>query len=260
MDTSITIEELGWRGRLAFLGDMHGEIYSLTRHLRRVKERGIDLAISVGDLGYNFAETPRRFNVELHEELTRLDFHLLWIDGNHENHPWLRNLPLNAEGFAVATDRILWAPRGHCWTLAEKRFGAAGGAFSVNATSLVPEVSWFPRMEEVLEEDVERFKGVELDVLVTHDVPAAVPMHSRLQLTPAVERRAHESRERLQNIVELTRAQRTFSGHWHKRVTEDWRRQDGGVTTSTVLGLEHQNEAVVGYDLFSDELFEMYRA
>ena len=258
MDTAVTIEELGWQGRIAFVGDMHGELYSLTRHLRTIKSRGIDLAISVGDLGYNFAETPDSFNEGLQRELTELDLYLLWVDGNHENHPWLRTLPRDSTGFAPVTDRILWTPRGHCWTLAEKRFGAAGGALSVNASSLVPQVSWFPRTEEVLEEDVERFKGVELDVLVAHDVPAAVSMESGLQLTLAIERRAQESRTRLQTIVELTGAKRTFSGHWHRRKTVRWERLDGGKTTSTVLGLERQNEAVIGYDLFEDELFELY--
>lgn len=67
------------------------------------------------------------------------------------------------EGFLSLSDRVQWIPRGCRWVWNGVRFGAVGGAFSVDWRRRTPGDSWWPDHENVSDTDIERLGSDALD-------------------------------------------------------------------------------------------------
>ena len=107
--------------------------------LQEVCAAGHRLVIHVGDLKVLWTQdcpfSPQeqalmpgakdydRLTVELASLLEDLEMTLLFIDGNH---PVLRALPMDRDGFGVISDRLKYIPRGHRFTIAGVRFAGLG--------------------------------------------------------------------------------------------------------------------------------------
>lgn len=93
-------------------------------------------------------------------------------------------------------------------------------------------------------EDVDKLiAGGPLDVLLTHDVPAAVDMQSKWEdLDPDTVARAQVSRDLLQTAVDTLRPPNVFSGHWHIRKTEFIRHAGGEEIRVDVLDMDGSRE------------------
>ena len=116
---------------LYLLGDLHGgeDMAGLERYLREPHDD--DLLLLLGDLSLFFAPTEenRRFT----EWFLSLKLPIAFIDGNHENHPWLRRFPIENVFGAPAhrlTEHIVYLKRGEIYTIGGKRFFVMGGCKS----------------------------------------------------------------------------------------------------------------------------------
>ncbi len=120
--------------RLLVAGDTHGN-HMHWKHvlLPAARKHQVDGIVQLGDFGY-WPLTGEGLNylAWLSAELDDDDLRVIFVDGNHEDHKALRQLPARADGFVEVTDRILWAPRGHRWTWQGVRFLALGGAYSID--------------------------------------------------------------------------------------------------------------------------------
>ena len=249
---------MGANDRICFVGDTHGERDRMEVIVSEAARRGARTIIQVGDFGiwpemrHSRPQTDG-FEVEVAAMLERhgVDL-LLFVDGNHDWHPWLRarrrkhealraeNEPADAGSTLTQrtvpveeTGRVRWVPRGSLLEHADLRILCCGGAPSIDPELRVPGQSWWPE-EEVTDDDVARSCAIgRVDVLVTHDA-------SELVAIPGIVDRwapGEASRHRVERIRAATRPRWAFSGHYHKRlstVVDDGRSQ----TCWQVLGCE----------------------
>lgn len=203
--------------KLLIAGDVHGNerwIGSLCKLARRY---GCDAILQLGDFGYwPHTADGRRFleHVEWHAERNGIG-RVYWIDGNHENHEALARLQPSADGTVSIGDRCRYLPRGLRWQWHGVRFGALGGAFSVDRRERVEGESWWPG-EILTDDDVAQLGEGPLDVLLTHDAPEGVPLRG-LTLPVADQIMVDEVRRRILSAVELTEPGLVLHGHWHHR-------------------------------------------
>jgi predicted phosphodiesterase len=211
--------------RILIAGDWHGSTRWMRQALACAARDGYEAVVHVGDLKVlwpdefypDFADSGG-FTAELVKTLEDLGLVFIFVDGNHDAHPALRTLPPTADGFGVISDRLLYAPRGHRWSLGGVRFGALGGAYSIDRYRGTEGWDWFQE-ESTVPEDVAALGTEPLDVLITHDVPAGIDVESVFGLPEAIERESYIVRSLLRDAVRATAPKLVFSGHWHQRRT-----------------------------------------
>ena len=204
--------------RLLVAGDTHGN-HLHWKHvlLPAAREHQVDGIVQLGDFGY-WPLTGEGLNylAWLSAELDDDDLRVIFVDGNHEDHKALRQLPTRPDGFVEVTDRILWAPRGHRWTWQGVLFLALGGAYSIDRQyRKLDSGRWGWFKEEVItpEEAQQAIAGGPADVLLTHDAPAgALPMVAGGRHDPAT----LQSARHVQAVAEATKPQLLLHGHWHQ--------------------------------------------
>jgi len=212
----------------------------------------IDTILHVGDFGYKYGSTDAyMFEKPLHRALLEADVKLVWVDGNHENHPMLNELPRLDNGFVQtgARGNIFYAPRGHRWEWTDRKFGALGGAWSPNWLRLEEGRTVFKDLEEPTWADFTKLGPEPLDYLVAHDVPERISLK-----TPFGPPKKTITREILQKAVDVTKPARVFSGHWHQRLDYRLTRTDGLETLGHILNREHNTDNVLILDLVSNEI------
>lgn len=213
----------GEAGRVLLAGDWHGNTGWAETCLRTAADSGCEAVLQLGDFGL----WPGRAD----EYLDRLDsaagaagVRLVWIDGNHEDHDaldrWRSGVDL-ADPVAMR-EHVAWAGRGSRWTWSGRRFGALGGAVSIDRFLRRPGVNWWPQ-EKVTAADVERLGDGPLDVLATHAAPGAVTftVPPRLRLPASIIADAREVRTLLDGAVAATGAGLVVFGHHHMRVRSE---------------------------------------
>jgi NAD(P)-dependent dehydrogenase (short-subunit alcohol dehydrogenase family) len=84
--------------------------------------------------------------------------------------------------------------------------------------------------------------GGPVDVLITHDAPAGVPLKSELRLPPDVVSRADRTRALLRDVVDVLAPPHVFCGHWHQRRIQELTHPDGRVSRVDVLDKEYSRE------------------
>lgn len=243
--------------RVVIAGDWHRhyKAHHAIQVIKYAHKIGADGIIHVGDLGYNFNHHTNtdneNFEKPLREALEKFDMFMVWVDGNHDNHEWLQNLPIREDGF-VQTDidgRIFWAPRAHRWEWFGIRFASMGGAYSINEHKLTEGVNLYKKLEEVKESDVNKLGNGKVDVLLTHDVPYGVPVYEQVKISRHTYSKAVKSRFLLREAVENTKPEHVFSGHWHQKLDYDLTRNVDGITTCHVLDREYSKDNIVILDL-----------
>jgi hypothetical protein len=215
--------------RLLVAGDVHGNI-AWTRALFDLAVRHrCDAILQLGDFGYwPHYRDGLRFLRHVSNHAIRTDVPLYWIDGNHENHDAIAALQPTANEIIEITPQCLYIPRGHRWTWQGVRFGALGGAFSIDWRDRKPGKSWWPQ-ETTRTDDIERLGTAHLDVLVTHDAPAGVPL-AGFRLPTEDEVRAEEVRRLVREATEATEPKLVLHGDWHRRNTYElaWPTEENG--------------------------------
>jgi predicted phosphodiesterase len=232
-------------------GDWHGNTRWMHQVLACAARDGYKVIVHVGDLKvlwpdeYPDFPEPGGFTAQLDQGLEKLGLVLIFADGNHDVHPRLRSLPRNVDGFGVISDRLLYAPRGHRWSLGGVRFGALGGAYSIDRYRGTEGLDWFVE-ETTVPEDVETLGADPLDVLITHDVPAGIDVETMFVLPESIERESYMVRSLLRDAVRATEPKLVFSGHWHQRRTG---LMPGMETRVHVLNMDGRAGNLVSLDL-----------
>ncbi|MDA8331220.1 MAG: metallophosphoesterase [Candidatus Dormibacteraeota bacterium] len=207
--------------RLLIAGDTHGNyLHWKNVLLPAAREHQVDRIVQLGDFGYwPLTGEGLDYLAWLSAELDDDDLMVVFVDGNHEDHKALLQLPVRPDGFVEVTDRILWAPRGHRWTWQGVRFLALGGAYSIDRHERKLDSGrwgWFK--EEVISPEQAKLAiaGGPADVLLTHDAPVGalpqVTVYGPVKFLPGVQQSAGRVRE----VAEATNPKLLLHGHWHQ--------------------------------------------
>lgn len=158
---------------IGFTGDWHGNHRYAQKAIHYAANNGADVIIQVGDFG--IWNPHKSFINTVNEAALHHNVQVFFVDGNHEDHPWLNAQPVREDGFRVLHDNVAHIPRGTIWTWDGVTFMGLGGAHSVDRQWRTPGVSWFP--EETLTYG-QAFEAAttphDIDIMVTHDCPSGV--------------------------------------------------------------------------------------
>jgi hypothetical protein len=206
--------------RVLCVGDTHGNSAWWGRFVAPLADHvGADAIVQVGDFGF----WPGRWDGDAFLDQVRSSrVPVLFLDGNHEDHPALRaatgyprRIPCNLGG------NLWYLPRGSRLRIAGADAVAVGGARSIDRALRRPGVDWF--WEEALDDEDLASLGTErADILLSHDAPAgwAIPglaPDAALPLAWRGERPAcEEHRARLRQALEVVRPELVIHGHYHQ--------------------------------------------
>lgn len=230
--------------RIALAGDWHMNESWPARAVHHAHEQGADRIVHVGDFGYLFYP---RFLRPLNRALEDTDTDLLFIDGNHDDHRYLKRLPTWKNGLKQVAPRIWYVPRGTRWEWDGIRFLALGGAHSVDRIRRLRDGdAWWPEERITAEQAAAAIAGGPADVMVTHDCPAGVDIPNladNADWFPYQEiATAEEHRRLLRTVVDAVRPASLWHGHYHRfysqRVDFGWPMQVVGLDmdASTMAG------------------------
>ncbi|MGC8628343.1 MAG: metallophosphoesterase family protein, partial [Acidimicrobiales bacterium] len=172
----------GTPARILVAGDTHGNIGWISTLAKLAARHDCAGILQLGDFGFwpdkrhTFAPVlNERFLNAVATEMARYGVWLRVIDGNHDAVPLvLDRYEPGPDGIVSLRSWLLdWATRGSRWEWAGVRFGALGGAVSIDRRMRTPGWSWWAT-EMIWPEDVERLGTGKLDVLCTHEAPEGV--------------------------------------------------------------------------------------
>lgn len=204
---------------IMFLGDCHGDRGFTRGAIRWAAENDVNCIVQVGDLGFwPRVNNGTRFLHDVGKQSAESGVPFYWLDGNHEDHKVLAKVAarLKPGEFAVPYGKypLHYLPRGTTWEWGGVRFGAFGGAFSIDRHRRIEDsgtYGWFAN------EVPDRSKIEDLghvDVLLTHDSPIVPPcMYS----TGGFKRDEMSSASQLAvyDALVASRASLLVHGHWH---------------------------------------------
>lgn len=206
--------------RVVVAGDWHGNAswaFSVIRRLPQFLEgEERRLILHCGDFGIWPGRKGAAFLKAVTRALADVDAELMFVDGNHDNHTALADLPA-ADGVAAVAPRIWHAQRGHRWKWHGRTWLALGGGVSIDRSERT-RASWWPE-EEITPEQARRIcDDGPVDVMLTHDCPSGVahdfPPAPTAWLPAIAATDAH--RELLQGVVESVQPTHLIHGHLHR--------------------------------------------
>ena len=209
--------------RVLLAGDWHGNQAWASACFGLAAQHRCDAVVQLGDFGlWPGREDSWLDHVEA--EAVAAGVELVWIDGNHENHDLLDRWKLEADpqGLVRMRPHVRWATRGARWEWSGVRFGALGGAVSIDRFLRRSGVNWWEQ-EAVTESDVARLGDERLDVLLTHAAPrsAQFPPFPPLPLPGGIIEDSRRVRDLLEEAVQRTHPQLVVHGHHHMRLTTE---------------------------------------
>lgn len=226
--------------RICFAGDWHGNTNFAAGRLMSAAAHGAEVLLHVGDFGFWHGQDGDAYVQSLEKIAARVGLPILWLDGNHEDHALIADLE-QVDGLGKVSDHILHLPRGVRWEWGNLRWGALGGATSVDKDLRIPTQDWWPQ-EALTPDDVARWvSGGPVDVALTHDAPAGldIPGISReggiALWGPEAIDVAEAHRRTLAKALEPTRPALLVHGHYHVRHESTWTYRGG---KAHVVGLD----------------------
>ncbi len=205
--------------RILLAGDWHGNRAWAEACFAVAARHRCDAMVQLGDFGlWPGREDAWLDHVDALASAARVP--LVWIDGNHENHDALDRWREKADGQGLVPMRgsVTWASRGARWEWAGVRFGALGGAVSMDRFLRRKGVNWWAG-EAVTQDDVDRLGDAPLDILLTHAAPTTtLGPYRPLPLPEAILADAREVRSLLDQAVARTRPALVVHGHYHTRL------------------------------------------
>ena len=210
---------------MAFIitGDTHGtlDIDKVVRFFREHEGEYTedDYLIICGDVGVcGFCPDVEK---ETRRILRELPVTVLFIDGNHEHHERLNELPVNKwMGGRVhfVESGIIHMMRGQVYDIGGVKFFTFGGAYSVDRYTRTEGIDWFP--EEIptrgeYEEGLDNLEacGYKVDYIITHTAPREVAAALGYGEDSPDETAL---RKYLQQIADEAEYRKWFFGHFHE--------------------------------------------
>jgi predicted phosphodiesterase len=224
--------------KIMFLGDTHGDRGFTKKAIETCATDGIDCIVQVGDFGFwPRTNNGKRFLHDVGKHSHLLKVPLYWIDGNHEDHTYVDSLVARRDDktfVSYGKYPIYYIPRGTVWDWDGVKFGAYGGAFSIDRPHRVedsPSYGWF-RQEMP---DPDKMPEGPIDVLVTHDAPIVPP--SMYGHGFKEDQTSRESQKLVYGALVRSQARLLVHGHWH--INERY-----GVHGATVQGLAMNHDSL----------------
>ncbi|KXO98402.1 Calcineurin-like phosphoesterase superfamily domain (plasmid) [Tsukamurella tyrosinosolvens] len=228
---------------VAIAGDWHANVNWAKHAITTAARRGAEAIVQAGDFGMLPGPFVKQYLDELDETLSIHQLHLLWVDGNHEDHASLEAWPVR-DGVHPIRERITHLPRGYRWSWSGKTWLALGGAVSVDRAHRSPGLDWWPD-EAISDSDVARsISPGPADVMISHDSPAGGRVLDEwlgvngFRLSEQLQDDCDANRARLRKVVDAVQPRLLVHGHYH------WRYRDRiGVTA--VEGLDCDGDKVL---------------
>jgi predicted phosphodiesterase len=173
--------------RVLIVGDVHGQHEKLAASLRQAQaDFRIAAAIQVGDFG--FYKDPM---TQAREEGLRFPVPLHVIDGNHEDHHWLRRaLPTGAGRAWKHELNLIYQPRPSVAQLGASKVGFLGGALHVDRPQKHNWLSGLPNyiLRRHREHAATLFNEQHPELIVTHSCPSriGIGIQSSAEMQPGV--------------------------------------------------------------------------
>ena len=200
------------------LGDHHSNYDDLIRALLRRGLRNVRIIhVGDGEEGYPDSwdsETPE----QLDNAFASLDIEYFSIRGNHSN-PHVFDGTVNLPNFKLLRDYTRLEINGESWLF-------VGGAISIDRLNRIPNETWWPTEEMILDES----RAQSADVLVTHSGPtSSVPpvsnfllgyIHAEEQFgRDTLYGELRDEATRHDRLFELVRPRQWYHGHFHISAT-----------------------------------------
>ena len=160
-------------------GDTHGEFDEFMNRLAKYNLNPDDTVIVCGDFGFVWGDP---YHTAILKELTKLDFTICFVDGNHENFQFLYMHPEETwcGGRIHRVEKnVIHLMRGQIFELEGKSFFTFGGAYSRDKYMRRRNVSWWE--EELPNNDDYKTASANLnredysvDYVLTHQIPACI--------------------------------------------------------------------------------------
>jgi hypothetical protein len=230
------------RPPIACFGDWHGATGWGITAIRSAAREGVRHAIHVGDFGLDWLGGMHgRMEAKLNRYLVDFGMTLTISPGNHDNWEYLARLEPGEDGTCQVRSNINVLPKGGRTQIEGLTVGALGGAFSVDLEHRREGRDWWANEEPTEVEARALIDGGPVDILITHDAPAGVPLGSSLDLRQNLRERADRTRTLLAGVVQELAPPLVVCGHWHTRKTSELV-NPGGVTRVDVLHMENSRE------------------
>lgn len=222
--------------RVVLAGDWHSNTgwacHVVEQAAKLLADEQQKIIVHAGDFGIWPGQEGRDYLEDLSATLAAHEIEIWFVDGNHEWHPELIALREEGQrngghGLVPIDDEILdnayirWIPRGHRWTWHRKTWMGLGGAVSVDAAVRTRGRSWWPEETYTGEQLAHARRPGKVDVMLTHDVPAAVPLTFGRPPSfwdPLDIARSDAHRNQLQDVVDAVQPQVLIHGHAHQVV------------------------------------------
>lgn len=125
--------------KILMLGDTHGNNEHVEWAASVAEKAKADAIFVLGDFGYWEHGDDGAFLDKCSAISSDYGMPIYWLDGNHENHTWLREryinnaeVPRDEDGFVIMRRGLMHAPRAHTWEWRGYSFMALGGAYSID--------------------------------------------------------------------------------------------------------------------------------
>jgi predicted phosphodiesterase len=159
--------------RILIVGDVHGQHQQLAESLRQAQaDFRIAAAIQVGDFGFY-----KNLLVRAREERLRFPVPLHVIDGNHEDHQWLRRALLTGASRTWKHElNLIYQPRPSVAQFGSSKVGFLGGALHVDRPQKHNWLSGFPNyiLRRNREHAAALFNQQRPELIVTHSCPSQI--------------------------------------------------------------------------------------
>ena len=210
-------------------GDTHGNFSRLSnKNWKQGKELNKeDYVIVMGDFGLIFNPVMTKDELYWIKWLDGRPWTTLFIDGNHDNHPKLNELPRDLKFGAevgIVSDSIFHLRRGEIYTIEGKTFLAFGGAASTDQGSRRMGISWWPdEVPNYTEMDhctksIEKH-GYKVDVILSHTCPDSIaPIIAGYRGIHSYE---DPTQMMLHHIITTCEFDHYFCGHFHINMDYD---------------------------------------
>lgn len=185
-----------------------------------------DYVIILGDFGVLWKNEPDDEERYLLKWLKEKKWTTLFLDGNHENHTRLAQLPeIDFCGGKVGqvNDSVFHLKRGEIYTIQGATFFVMGGACSYDKEHRITDVSWW-------EAEVPSYKEMDyatqnlakaqykVDYVLAHTLPDTVAKSFGWIDCGVFRDKPDATRKFLDFVIQSTEYKDFYCGHWHENV------------------------------------------
>jgi len=203
-------------------GDTHCPIDIHKLREKKFPSHGLtrsDFVIICGDAGLVWYGTDKEDSY-WQDWLDKKPWTTLFVDGNHENHSKLDEMPVSewhGGNVHFLRPNVIHLMRGQVYDICGKKFFAMGGAESEDKKYREENVSWWARempSDEEYETALDNLKkcGGRVDYIITHCCPTSIQAAFFSRKSP------NRLTDFLDEVMDKTKFKAWFFGHYHENI------------------------------------------